>query len=390
MNENIINIKYQDKDITLVKTAHISKNSVEDVKRTVEEIKPDSICVELDPDRYDSIIHSDTWRNRDITQVIKDKKVGFLMVNIILASFQKRMAKKMDNTSGQEMIAGINLAKENDLNLVLADRSIKNTFTRIWNKLGFFEKAKLIYAIILSIFEDEDITEEDLEQLKKSDALEAALNEIGKDFPIVKEVLVDERDKYLAHKIKNAPGNKIVAIIGAAHANGIIKNIPLDYSIDELDDTSKKKGLGSLLKWILPLGLIGIVVYTLIQNRDLGISQIYSWFLWNGSLSAIGVLIALGHPLSILTAFVMAPITSLNPLLAAGWFAGLTEAHMRKPKVKDFENLAEDTSTLKGFWHNRVTHILLVVILANVFSTIGTFVSGIDIITSFINIIWIV
>lgn len=387
MNENIINIKYQDKDITLVKTAHISKNSVEDVKRTVEEIKPDSICVELDPDRYDSIIHSDTWRNRDITQVIKDKKVGFLMVNIILASFQKRMAKKMDNTSGQEMIAGINLAKENDLNLVLADRSIKNTFTRIWNKLGFFEKAKLIYAIILSIFEDEDITEEDLEQLKKSDALEAALNEIGKDFPIVKEVLVDERDKYLAHKIKNAPGNKIVAIIGAAHANGIIKNIPLDYSIDELDDTSKKKGLGSLLKWILPLGLIGIVVYTLIQNRDLGISQIYSWFLWNGSLSAIGVLIALGHPLSILTAFVMAPITSLNPLLAAGWFAGLTEAHMRKPKVKDFENLAEDTSTLKGFWHNRVTHILLVVILANVFSTIGTFVSGIDIITSFINII---
>lgn len=387
MSENIINIKYQDKDITLVKTAHISKNSVEDVKRTVEEIKPDSICVELDADRYDSIIHSDSWRNRDIVQVIKDKKVGFLMVNIILASFQKRMAKKMDNTSGQEMITGINLAKENDLNLVLADRSIKNTFTRIWNKLGFFEKAKLIYAIFLSIFEDEDITEEDLEQLKKSDALEAALNEVGKDFPIVKEVLVDERDKYLAYKIKNAPGNKIVAIIGAAHAGGIIKNIPLEYSIDELDDTSKKKGMGSLLKWVLPLALIGIVVYTLIQNRDVGLSQIYSWFLWNGSLSAFGVLLAFGHPLSILTAFVMAPITSLNPLLAAGWFAGLTEAHIRKPKVKDFENLAEDTSTLKGFWHNRVTHILLVVIMANIFSTIGTFVSGVGIISSFINII---
>ena len=387
MSENIINIKYQDKDITLVKTAHISKNSVEDVKRTVEEIKPDSICVELDADRYDSIINSDSWRNRDIVQVIKDKKVGFLMVNIILASFQKRMAKKMDNTSGQEMITGIHLAKENDLNLVLADRSIKNTFTRIWNKLGFFEKAKLIYAIFLSIFEDEDITEEDLEQLKKSDALEAALNEIGKDFPIVKEVLVDERDKYLAYKIKNAPGNKIVAIIGAAHASGIIKNIPLEYSIDELDDTSKKKGIGSLLKWVLPLALIGIVVYTLIQNKDVGLSQIYSWFLWNGSLSAFGVLLAFGHPLSILTAFVMAPITSLNPLLAAGWFAGLTEAHIRKPKVKDFENLAEDTSTLKGFWHNRVTHILLVVIMANIFSTIGTFVSGVGIISSFINII---
>ena len=129
------------------------------------------------------------------------------------------------------------------------------------------------------------------------------------------------------------------------------------------------------------------LIYTLIQNKDVGLSQIYSWFLWNGSLSAFGVLLAFGHPLSILTAFVMAPITSLNPLLAAGWFAGLTEAHIRKPKVKDFENLAEDTSTLKGFWHNRVTHILLVVIMANIFSTIGTFVSGVGIISSFINII---
>lgn len=386
MNENIVTIKYQDKTITLVKTAHISKNSVEDVKNTVEELKPDSICVELDQDRYESLNNNDAWRDSDITKVIKEKKVGFLMVNIILASFQKRMAKKMDNTSGQEMITGIELAKTNNCDLVLADRSIKNTFKRIWNKLGLIEKAKLIYAIISSIFEDEDISEEDLEQLKQSDALDAALADVGKSFPIVKQVLVDERDQYLAHKIKNAPGKQIVAIIGAAHANGIVKNIPLDYSIDKLDDISKKKGFGSLIKWLIPLALIGIVIYTIFQNQDVGMAQIQSWFLWNGVLSAIGVLLAFGHPLSILTAFLIAPITSLNPLLAAGWFAGLVEAHMRKPKVKDFEDLALDTATLKGFWNNRVTHILLVVILANVFSTIGTFVSGVDIIASFIKI----
>ena len=385
MRENYVNIKYGDKDITLVKTAHISKNSVEDVINIVNELNPDSICVELDKDRYDSLTNKDAWQENDITKVIKEKKVGFLLVNIILASFQKRMAKNLNNTSGQEMITGIKLAEERNCDLVLADRSIKNTFTRIWNKLGFKEKAKLIYTIIFSIFDDEDISEEDLEELKKGDALEAAIADIGKDFPIVKKVLVDERDQYLAYKIKNAPGNKIVAVIGAAHAPGIIRNINKDYSIEELDDTSHKKGFGSIVKWLIPIAIVGMVIFTLLNNQEVGINQIKSWLLWNGSLSALGVLIALGHPLSIITAFIAAPITSLNPLLAAGWFAGLVEAMIRKPKVKDFENLANDTATIKGFWHNRVTHILLVVIMANIFSSLGTIISGLDIFKSFIS-----
>ncbi len=387
MNANFVSLKYGEKEITLVKTAHISKNSVADVEEAVALINPDSICVELDKDRYETLNNREAWRENDIVKVIKDKKVGYLMVNIILASFQKRMAKKMDNTSGQEMITGIRLAKEGNKHLVLADRSIKTTFTRIWNKLTFMGKVKLLYTIVLSIFDDEDITEADLEELKKGDALEAAINDIGKGFPVVKEVLVDERDRYLAYKIKNAPGNKIVAVIGAAHANGIIKNIPLDDHIEELDDTAKKKGFGSLIKWLIPIAIVLMIVITFFHNQEVGLNQIKSWLLWNGGLSALGVLICLGHPLSILTAFVAAPITSLNPLLAAGWFAGLMEAAIRKPKVKDFEDLANDTATLKGFWHNRVTHILMVVIMANVFSTIGTIVSGLGIFGSFISTI---
>ena len=387
MNANFVSLKYGEKEITLVKTAHISKNSVADVEEAVALINPDSICVELDKDRYETLNNREAWRENDIVKVIKNKKVGYLMVNIILASFQKRMAKKMDNTSGQEMITGIRLAKEGNKHLVLADRSIKTTFTRIWNKLTFMGKVKLLYTIVLSIFDDEDITEADLEELKKGDALEAAINDIGKGFPVVKEVLVDERDRYLAYKIKNAPGNKIVAVIGAAHANGIIKNIPLDDHIEELDDTAKKKGFGSLIKWLIPIAIVLMIVITFFHNQEVGLNQIKSWLLWNGGLSALGVLICLGHPLSILTAFVAAPITSLNPLLAAGWFAGLTEAAIRKPKVKDFEDLANDTATLKGFWHNRVTHILMVVIMANVFSTIGTIVSGLGIFGSFISTI---
>ena len=387
MEENIEKLTYLDKTIYLVKTAHVSKNSVEDVNEIIDKVHPDAICIELDEDRLNNFNNADRWRNTDIVTIIKEKRVGLLMVNVILSSFQKRMAAKLDTRSGGEMLAGINAAKELNVPLVLVDRKINTTFRRIWSKLGLWEKAKLITTIIMSIFDDEEISEEDLANLKQSDMLEAALEEVGKEFPIVKKVLVDERDMYLAQKIKNAPGQTIVAIIGAAHANGIKRHIGTDINTDELEIIEKKKGLSSLVKWIIPVGIIGIIVYTLIVNRNMGLNQIKQWILWNGTLSAIGTMIALGHPLSILTAFIAAPITSLNPLLAAGWFAGLVEAHMRKPKVKDFEDMAEDTMTIKGFWKNRITRILLVVLLANLFSTLGTIIGGLDVVKSFFSII---
>ena len=385
MNENIVKLNYKDKEIYLVKTAHVSKNSINDVKECIGEVKPDSICIELDEDRYKKISDPDKWSDTDIVKIIKEKKVGFLLVNSILASFQRRMAINMDSNSGAEMLEGIKQAKELNVPLVLADRPIKTTFSRIWNSLGLYEKSKLLVSIIGSIFDDEEISEEDLQALKEADALDAALNEVGKEFPNVKKILVDERDAYLSSKIKNAPGKKIVAIIGAAHAGGIERNLDKDIDINELNVVKKKKGIGTVIKWLIPIAIISIIIYTLWSNRDAGLSQIKSWILWNGTLSAIGTLLAFGHPLSILTAFVMAPITSLNPLLAAGWFAGLVEAMIRKPKVKDFENLGEDTNTLKGFWKNRVTRILLIVVFANVFSSIGTFISGLDIFTTFLK-----
>ncbi len=385
MNENIVKLIYQDKEIYLVKTAHVSKNSVEDVKKCIEEVKPDAICIELDEDRYNKLKNPNDWRNQDIVKIIKEKKVGFLLVNIILSSFQRRMAKNMDTSSGGEMIEGIKQSEQLNIPIVLADRPIKLTFSRIWNNLGVWEKSKLLVSIISSIFDDEELSEEDLASLKQADALESALNEVGKEFPVVKRILVDERDQYLSSKIKNAPGKKIVAIIGAAHAKGVENNLNNQIDIKTLEEVNKKKGIGSIIKWLIPILIIAMVVYTLFTNKDVGINQIKSWILWNGTLSAIGTLLAFGHPLSILTAFVMAPITSLNPLLAAGWFAGLVEALIRKPKVKDFEDIAQDTSTVKGFWKNRVTRILLVVVFANVFSSIGTIISGLGIFSTFLS-----
>lgn len=385
MRENIVELQYGDKQIYLVKTAHVSKTSVEDVRACVEEVDPDSICIELDEQRYQKLKDPEAWRETDIVKVIKEKQVGYLMVNLILSSFQRRMAKSLDSKTGGEMIEGIKLSEEKKKNLVLADRPIKTTFARIWAKLGTNEKVKLLTAIIGSIFDDEEISEEDLAKLKEADALEAAMLEISKEFPTVKQVLVDERDQYLAQKIKTAPGNKVVAIIGAAHAAGIERNLQKNVDIKELETVEKKKGIGSFIKYLIPLAIIFLIVITIFNNRDLGLSQIRSWILWNGTLSALGVALALGHPLSILTAFIMSPITSLNPLLAAGWFAGLVEAYLRKPKVKDFEDLGEDTANFKGFWKNRVTRTLMVVIFANLFSSIGTFISGIDVVKKFIE-----
>ena len=385
MNDNIVKLEYQKKEIYLVKTAHVSRKSVEDVKECIEEVQPDAICVELDQDRYNKLKEPEKWRDTDIVKVIKEKQVGFLLVNVILSSFQKRIAKSMDSTSGAEMKTAMEIAEEKQIPLVMADRSIKTTFSRIWNELSSNEKLKLLTGLIESIFESEDISEEDITKLKETDALEAALLEVGKAFPNVKRVLVDERDQYLCQKIKTAPGKKIVAVIGAAHAKGIERNLENEIDIQALDTVRKKKGFVSYLKYLIPLFFLGIILWTIYQNRDLGLSQIKSWFLWHGSLSALGVLLALGHPLSIITAFLLAPLTSLNPLLASGWFAGIVEATIRKPKVKDFEDIAEDTATLKGFWKNRVTRTLLVVIFANLFSSLGTLISGFDIVRKFIE-----
>ena len=388
MSENVVTVNYGDKTIYLVKTAHVSKNSVDDVKDTIETIGPDAICIELDEDRYRKLDHNDTWQQTDIKEVIKSGKVGFLLVNMILGSFQRRMAGKMATDSGGEMVKAMDLAKEKDIPLVLADRDINTTFKRIWYNLGLWEKCKLLATIIFSIFDDEDISEEDLDNLKKSDVLDAAMNEIGKEFPNVKRILVDERDMYLAEKIRTAQGKKIVAVIGAAHANGIISHINEDIDIDELCDLTKKKSLiGTLLKWGIPIALVLMIIYSFIQSFETGIDQILSWFLFCGVGAALGSIMALANPLTIIVSFVVAPFTAINPLLAAGWFAGLVELAIRKPRVKDFEDLSKDTLTLKGFYKNRVTRILLVVLLCNIFCSIGSIIGGIDVIRSFIGLL---
>ena len=291
----------------------------------------------------------------------------------------------MDVSTGQEMMQGIESAKEIDAQIALVDRKIQTTFTRIWRKHSFWQKCKLIVLLISAIFDDEEISEEDLENLKQSETLEAALSEVSKQVPVVSDVLVHERDQVLAYKIKNAPGKRIVAILGAAHIPGVKEEIFKEQDIEELESVPQLSLFDKLKKWFIPVLLVVLVLSTFSLDSETGLSQIKSWILWNGTLSALGTLLVKGHLFSILTAFIMAPITSLSPLLAAGWFAGIMEAWIRKPKVSDFENISEDVTSFKGFFKNKVTHILLVVIAANLFSTLGTIIGGLDIVKSFLS-----
>ncbi|AFK08174.1 TraB/GumN family protein [Mesotoga prima] len=385
MSETVHRIMLDDKELIIIGTAHVSKNSAEEVKAIIEEEKPDSVAIELCNSRYQSIQDQDKWKKTDIAKVVKEKKSFLLLANLILSSYQKRMAKQIGIQAGQEMLQAIESAKETGAELVLADRDIQVTFARIWGNLGFWGKTKLFFTLVLSIFSDEKITEEDLEKMKSGDMLTSALSELAKSFPQLKESLIDERDKYLAQKIKTAPGKKVVAVVGAGHVPGLKEAIKEDQDLVALTKIPPKKKTGKIIGWTISIAIIALIVSTLIVNRDAGFDQILSWILWNGSLSALGTLIAFGHPLSILTAFFVAPVSSLNPLLAAGWFAGLVEAIVRKPKVSDFENLNEDVNSFKGFWRNRVTKILLIVVFANVGSSVGTFIGGAEVVRIFIN-----
>ena len=385
-NTNVEVLADGQKTIYLVKTAHISAFSVQDVITTIAEVQPDQLAIELDSDRLEALQHKERWQNTDIVQVIKENKVGFLLANMILASFQRRMAKKLENTAGGEMSAAIQQAQKYNLPLHLIDRPVKITFSRIWNSLGLWEKAKLASSILLSLFTHEEISEEELSTLKQQDVLETALAEIGKEFPVVKRILVDERDRYLAQKIKEIQGSKIVAVVGAAHAPGIKKYLQEENDLTQLEKIPAKKKTFTLLKWFIPLALVIMVIYTIRQNQNVGLAQLRSWILWNGGLSALGTLLAGGHLFSICTALFLAPITSLNPLLAVGWFTGLVQASVSRPRVSDFESLSQDTENWKGFWRNKVTRVLLVVLFSNLFSTIGTFVSGSQIILQFLQL----
>jgi pheromone shutdown-related protein TraB len=317
----------------------------------------------------------------NIVKVIKEGKAPMLMANLVLSAFQKKMGDKLGVKPGAEMIAAIQVTEEVGATTVLADRDVTVTLKRAWGNLSLWEKFKLFTQIFASVFESPDISEEEIEDLKQGDMLTEAIEMMSKELPSIKTVLIDERDLYQAAKIYEAPGETIVAVVGAGHVPGIIEKIGTSVDLRRLETVPPPGNIGRILKWLIPVAIFAVIGYGFFMvDAAVSLEMAKRWILANGILAALGALLAGGHILTVLVAFIAAPITSLNPAIAAGWVSGLTEAWVRKPKVEDFENLANDITSIKGFRKNEITKILLVVVLSNVGSAIGTFV-GIPLVT---------
>lgn len=373
---NLHRLDYNGKEIILLGTAHVSKESARQVIEVIETEKPDTVCVELCESRYMSIRQKDKWQNTDIVKVIKDKKAFLLLSNLLLVSFQKRIAQKFDIVPGEEMIKAIETAEAVGANIHLADRDIRVTLSKTWRIMRLWDKIKLMFQLILSIGEIDDIDEEDIEKMKQEDVLQTLLSDVGKSLPVIKDILIDERDQYLTHKIRTAPGDKIVAVIGAGHVPGIQSCWNTEIDLKALEQVPPKTKTSNILKWMIPLLILALFVLGFFHGgTNTGMDMIVWWVLANGILAGLGAIIALAHPLTILSSVLAAPLTSLNPMIAAGWVSGLVEAFSRKPKVKDFERLPEDIVSIRGFWKNKITRILLVVVFTNIGSSLGTFVA---------------
>lgn len=286
--ENITRINLDGKEIILIGTAHVSRHSAEQVKEVIKLERPDSVCIELDEQRYQSIQEGSKWKDMDIFKVIKEKKASLLLMNLAISSFQKRMAQQFDINPGQEMIQGIESANETGAELVLADRNIQITFSRIWHGIGLRGKATLLMQVIAGIFNKESISEEELEKMKNQDTINAMLHEFTETFPKLKTPLIDERDQYLSQKIKEAPGDKVVAVLGAAHVPGIKEEIKRDFDLANLTSIPPKSNIPKIIGWSIPILILAVIAYTFYANPSAGLEQTIRWVLWNGSFSALG------------------------------------------------------------------------------------------------------
>ena len=375
-NSMIHSLFVEDKEIILVGTAHVSKDSVNLVKAVIDVERPDTVCVELCPSRYQSIRQRDRWQDMNIIKVVKEKKAFLLLSNLLLASFQKKIAEKLDIKPGEEMIQAIETGEAVGAKIYLADRDIRITLSRTWRAMRLWDKLKILFQLVLSLGQLDEITEQDIEKMKQEDMLETLLADIGKSLPVLRDILIDERDRYLVHKIRTAPGKKVVAVVGAGHVPGIKKYWDSDIDNKSLETIPPKSKVSRLLKWIVPSAILTLMIIGFFYGgTHAGTEMLVWWILANGVLAGLGAVLALAHPFTILSSILAAPLTSLNPMIAAGWVSGLVEAFSRKPKVRDFENLQEDIHTLKGFWKNNITRILLVVVFTNIGSSLGTFVA---------------
>jgi len=375
-HQNVHRLTLDSREIILIGTAHISRESADLVDRVITEEKPDVVCVELCKARFEAIQQKDKWQEMDIVKVIRENRTALLLSQLLMMSLQKKIAERFNINPGEDMLRAISRAEESGAEVVLADREIRVTLLRTWRMMGLWSKMKFLSDLILSLFIGEDIAEENIEELKQHDVLDLALKSIGEKLPELKTTLIDERDQFLACSIRNSQGRKIVAVVGAGHIPGIIENIGKAIDIDEINTIPPRSFWARFFGWGFTAAILSLFVAGFFYSGGrTSIHMMLSWSVITAICATIGAMMLLAHPFTILASALSAPIATLHPLIATGWVAGLTEATFRKPQVRDFLDLKDDITTVKGFFRNRITRILILVVVVNLTTSIGTFVA---------------
>ncbi|MEJ2135483.1 MAG: TraB/GumN family protein, partial [Desulfofustis sp.] len=369
--------------VILVGTAHVSQQSVDLVQKVIEAERPDHVCIELDDKRYQALSDENRWQKLDLKTVIKNRQLSTLMVSIMMAGYQKKLGDNLGVSPGAELLAAARTAEGLQIPICLCDRDIRITLRRAWKSTSLFRKGYLMSSLIAGMFFSEEIDEQKLEELKTQDVLTELMAEMGDSLPEMKKVLIDERDIYMAEQIKNTPGQVVVAVVGAGHLEGIKRRLVEDHAgkIDDLTTIPPVSRAWKTLGWLIPaviIGSIGLIAFS--KGFDTAGDNIIYWILANGIPASIGAALALAHPFTTIGAFAAAPITSLTPVIGAGYVTAFIQVMTRPPVVREFETVGEDMGTLLGWWRNKLLRVFLVFILTGLGSAIGTYVGGYEII----------
>jgi pheromone shutdown-related protein TraB len=375
-------------EYTVLGTAHVSRASAEAVKELAASGEFDAVAVELCQARYDALTAERKWTDLDLYKIIREGKAGLVMANLALSAYQRRIADQFGIEPGAEMRAAVVAAKERGLPLQLVDRDLATTLRRSYASVPWYKRFYLMAGLAMGMVSSDEIDEEAIEKLKEGDILESTFTEFAEHSPELYEALIAERDRFMSARLREdnaeASGRKVLVVIGAGHMDGLAGHLETSTADPQaerrqLDELPPRARWPRVIPWaIMALVLLGFFI-GFSRSPELGWQLVFIWVAINGGLAALGALIARGHPLTILSAVIAAPLTSLNPTIAAGMVTGLVESWLRKPRVSDLENLRFDITTVKGWFKNPATRILLVFFLSNLGSAIGTWVAGLKI-----------
>jgi pheromone shutdown-related protein TraB len=361
----------------LVGTAHVSRESTELVRRVVEAAQPDGVCIELDAGRYEALARPQRFEQLDLRQVLATRQLPTLFANLLLASFQHSLGMKLGVRPGAELLEGARAAEAIGKPFHLCDREVRQTLKRAWGALSFWKKSLLAAALVESLFARPEMSENDLRELRQRDAMTQLLEELSKAFPGLKRVLIDERDAYLAEKIRRAPGAKLVAVVGAGHVAGLAAHLERGEALElgPLEAVPPPSRFAGWFGWAFALAIVGsIVALGVLRGPEAVGDSALAWVLATGIPCALGTALAFGHPVTIVSGFLAAPITTLHPAIGAGYVTAFVQAYVRPPFVREFSNVLADLESVRGLWSNRLLRVLMVFVLSSLFTFAGMWI----------------